>query len=328
MNTNETIPKALRLITLVAVAALNSTAFGQSQNRKDAVTRKFWAELKVFSVLPGEELGTYRDYGGGGVGPNGTSTSGIREKQRNFNYSVSGKQQAGRFLADVVVQPDEQDTRTRAQSTEYDLTDLRPRFLEIVRDEDGRVYWLSVVPHIKVEPTPVQFKAKNLHLERFAFPSSPVIVNDQYYVGRLGLGNVELVTCHIAGLASIDFSLLHLKGATPIGTFKDGEIDIAHESGATLRISDVKSGNNGQVLAGGPYRVWVRWNKPTQSIEEYREVLKKDIVSLKEQVKSGDSSVTPETLERLEELSHTVRFWISGNEGKGVEPDDLENPIE
>ena len=40
-----------------------------------------------------------------------------------------------------------------------------------------------------------------------------------------------------------------------------------------LRITNVKNGANAVVLPGGPYVVWVRWNKPTQSLEEYRQEL-------------------------------------------------------
>jgi hypothetical protein len=115
-----------------------------------------------------------------------------------------------------------------------------------------------------------------------------------------------LAFCDIPGLARIEFSLLHLKDAEALGTLEDGVVNIIHQETA-IRISDVRNGTNGQVLAGGPYRVWVRWNRPTKTIEEYRESLKHQIASLKERVQHGELTPPPGSLKRLEQLSAAAR---------------------
>ena len=56
------------------------------------------------------------------------------------------------------------------------------------------------------------------------------------------------------------------------------------------------------MLASGPYRVWVRWNKPTKSVEEFRNAIKTQIATLKELNKAAISSLPPGSLERLEKM--------------------------
>jgi hypothetical protein len=315
------------LMAVAAVTAFGSTLLGQELKSEDAFTHQYWADARAFSLRPGEELATYHGRAGGGVGPNGTLGLGVSDHQRRFNISIVAKVKAQRFLTKVTVKPDEEDMRTQAQEVDYDLSDLNPRTLEIARDDDGRVYRFNLVPRIIEKPKPKQFKASDLQLEYWRFPSSPVILNDQDYIGRLAMSSGPIAWCDIPGLAKVEFSLLHLKDATASGTLKDGVIDIAHD-GTTLRISDVKNGVNTDVLSGGPYRVWVRWTKPTQSVEEYRESMKKQIASLKERVKIGDLTLSAGTLERLEKISQSGRIGQIGNGLRGVEDDDLEQPGE
>lgn len=316
-----------RLVAFAAMAALSSTLSGQQPKNEDAFSGQYWADARVFSVRPGEELATYHWNPSGGVGPNGTLGLGVSDQQRRFKVSIVAKVKAQRFLAKVTVKPDEEDTHTQPQEIEYDLSDLNPRTLEIARDDDGRVYRFSLVPRIIENPEPKQFKASDLQLEYWRFPSSPVILNDQDYIGRLAMSRNPIAWCDIPGLAKVEFSLLHLKDATASGTLEDGVINIAHD-GTTLRISDVKNGRNSDVLSGGPYRVWVRWTKPTQSVEEHHESLKKQIASLKERINSGDLSLPSKALEHLEAMSQSGRIGLIGYGMRGVKESDLVQPGE
>jgi hypothetical protein len=318
----------LGFLSLAAIALVSSTVFGQASKPEDAFSRQFGADAKVYSFRPGEESTTYRSSGGGSVGPNGTLTLGIGSQQRHFDVRIMAKLKAQRFLATVTVKPTKDDTHTKAQEIDYDLSDLTPRSLEIARDDDGRVYRLSLVPSINEKPLPVQFNVTDLLLEYWAFPSSPVILNDQDYIGRFSMGRAPLAWCDIPGLAKVEFSLLHLKYALPLGTLENGVINITHENGTTLQIRDVKNGTNQDVLSGGPYRVWVRWKKPSQSIEEYRESLKREVASLRERISKGDLSLPAGTLERLEKMSESGRVGLIGNGIRGVEPGDLAQPVE
>jgi hypothetical protein len=315
-------------MTLATMATLCSSVLGQESKLEDAFVRQYWADARIFSFRPGDELVSYRSSPSGDVEPNGTLILGGGDKQRHFNVRIIGKLKAHRFLVNVTVEPTEEDARTKAQEINYDLSDLDPRSLEIARDEDGRVYRLSLVPRILEKTAPKQFKATDLQFECWSFPSSPVIVNDQDYIGRLAMSGGPIAWCDIPGLAKVEFSLLHLKDALPLGTLENGVIDIAHENGTTLRISYVKNGVNPEVLAGGPYRVWVRWGKPTQSIEEYRESVKQHVASLRERVKNGDLALPSGSLERLEKMSDSGRVGLIGNGVRGVEADELAKPDE
>jgi len=316
------------LLAIITLATCGSMLFAEESKTEDRYSRQFWADARIYSLLPGEELASFRgDSNGGGVGPGGTLGLGISSKQRQFNVEIVAKRKAQRFLAHVTVRPDEEDMGTRAQEIDYDLTDLNPQSLELARDEDGRVYRLSLVPRIIQNPKPWQFKAEDLRLEYWSFPSSPVILNDQDYIGRLSMSSGPIAWCDIPGLAKIEFSLLHLKDAKPMGTLEKGVINIAHE-GTTLRISDVKNGVNTEALTGGPYQVWVRWAEPTQTVEEYRQSLKQQIASLKERVKNDELTLPLGTLKRLEQMSESNRIGLIGSGLRGVEDGDLATLVE
>lgn len=321
---------SLRLITAAALLTFSVPLFGEEPTSEDALSRTYFADANLFSLQPDKEMATYRSHSGGSVGPNATLGLEVADKERRFKVSVIGKLKAQRFLAIVTVTPSKEDIRTRSRETEYDLSDLNPRSLEIARDDDGRVYRLNLIPRIVEVAKPRQFKAVDFRLEYWNFPSSPVVVNDQDYFGQLNMSRGPLAWCDIPGLAKIEFSLLHLKDASPLGTLEDGVIKIAHDD-TTMRISNVKngvSGVNGEVLTGGPYRVWVRWNKPTQSVEEFRKSIKTQIVSLKERVRSGDLSLPAGSLERLEKLSESDRISLTSFGLRQVDSDDLEKPVE
>jgi hypothetical protein len=126
----------------------------------------------------------------------------------------------------------------------------------------------------------------------------------------------------------IEFSLFHLKDALPIGTLEKGVINIVHESGASVRISEVKNGANREVLEGGPYRVWVRWMKASQTMEQYRETTKEFLASLRDQVQKGEKAISPSTLERLEKLSEAGRIISLAGGVRGLDDGEPVEPME
>jgi hypothetical protein len=248
---------------------------------------------------------------------------GVSGEGREFDVSIKAKILNGKYLAKVTVEPDDEDRQTRAQVIEYDLTDLAARSVELARDADGRIYRLSLMPRIVEVSKPRQFKVSNLSLDSFSFPNSPIILNDQDYIGRLSMSNGPLAWCDIPSLARIEFSLLPLKNARPIGTLRDGVIKIEHEDGQSLEIVAVKNGAHRETLAGGPYKVWVRWQPPTQTIEEHHAALKKQIAVLRQQVKDGEISLPQGMLERMEKRNEAGRIGLISSGLRGVSADEL-----
>ncbi len=283
---------------------------------------QFWINAKVFSLIPQEPLKSYRPFTAGGVGPTGTLTLGVASEKRNFDVSIEAMARNGKFSAKVTVEPDQEDRQTQAQSTEYDLTDLVARSVDLGRDADGRVYRLSLSPTIVEAERPRQFKLNNLQLESFGFPNSPIILNDHDYLGRLSMSSSPLAWCDIPGLAKIEFSLLPLKDSKPLGTLNEGLLRIVHEEN-TIEISGVRNGAQREILSGGPYKVWVRWLPPTQTIEEHREAAKKHFAELRQRVQDGEIELPPGALERLEKR-YAAGGRIGLNSGiRGFEPGEL-----
>jgi hypothetical protein len=318
-----------RFFSIVAAAMLTPIpVLAGDEAKTDTLFRQYYVNATAFSVKPSEEITTYRGYGSGGAGPNGTFGSGIADHGRRFEVEITGKLRSHRFLVVIKVAPEKEDTRTRSQEKEYDLTDLQPKSVELARDDDGRVYRLNLSPLISESPPPKQFKVADLNLQAWTFPPSPVIVNDQDYVGELNAGSGPIARFEVPGLASVEFSLLRLKNALPLGTLQDGVININHPSGTTVRISNVKNGSNREVLSGGPYQVWVRWQKPRESIEEYRKSLKATIADMKERAKKDELSLPPGSLERLEKISESRRANIMEFEIRAAEPSDLAEPAD
>lgn len=323
------LPRCRQLFIMIAVALLTPIGVLIGDEPKlDAIYRQYYVNAEIFSLKPGEELATHRGYGSGGAGPNGTFGSGVADRGRRFEVEITGKLREKHFSAVVKITPEKEDTRTRPQENDYDLTDLKPKSLELARDDDGRVYRLNLSPHIQESPQPKQFKVRDLNLEAWRFPSSPVVINDQDYVGELSAGTGPIAEFEVPGLAKVEFSLLHLKNASSLGTLQNGVVNIIHPNGTTVRISNVKNGTNGEVLAGGPYQVWVRWTKPRQSIDEFHKTIKAMIADMKEQAKQDGISLPPGRLERLEKISETGRAQIMEFEIRAAEPGDLAEPTE
>jgi hypothetical protein len=315
----------MRTAMFLAVAALwasDAPLRGEEPEGEDAPYRYYFVDAALFSFQPGQELSSYRSLGRGGAGGNSECGYGAGR----FTVSVKCNSKAHRFLAKVEVKPGAGETRIQAQEHEYDLSDLRLRTLDIARDDDGRIYRLNLAPRIDETPKPSPFRVKDLRLENWSFPASPVVLNDQDYIGQLSMSSGALAWCDIPGVAKIEFSLLHLKDAQPWGQLKDGIIEITHKDGTSLRITNVLNGVHRQVLDGGPYQVWVRWMEPTQTVGQYRQSVKKMIAEISERAKSGDLSLPPGTLRRLERQRESDRIQQTSNGLRGVRPDEIVGP--
>ena len=90
----------------------------------------------------------------------------------------------------------------------------------------------------------------------------------------------------------------------------------------SLEISGVKNGVHRQVLEGGPYQVWVRWKEPTRTVEEYRESARASLARLRDQIKAGERELPQRSLERLERLAESDRWFLSAGI-RGVRPDEI-----
>jgi hypothetical protein len=303
----------------------------EMMDQAPALKRRYWVDTYVFSIVnksSDANLDSFQGHGGGGVSSRGRLSLAVSHHDRKFTVSLDGSEKKGRFLIQVDVIPDKNDRGTAALKKEVDLTDLKPVTLELARDDDGRIYRLNLSPTIAEVPLPKPFRASDLALEKWSFQGSTVILNDQDYMGQMNMGAAPIAFIDIPGLAKIEFSLLKLTDAEPSGTLQDGTLRIKHKDQA-LRVTDVRNGIPPETLRGGPYQVWVRWLKPSQTIEQYREEQNELLATLK----SGDTSksISIWAIERVLKLSESGRVLemssgIRGAKKGEIKPSDTSTP--
>lgn len=283
-------------LSLVAAATIIAPAAGA-----EPALRSYYLDTTLMSIIPDVGLPSLKRSGAVNGSSGSTLGSWLKSDTRSFGVNTKVVTQQGRFLAFVTVTPDKTDSKTKASETRFDLTDLRPQTFEIARDEDGRVYQLCLVPTVREYPGPKLFDAREFRLEELNFPNSPVVLNDQDYLGSLGVSGAQLASIELPGVGNLELSLLHMKDAEPLGQLQHGVLTIRHDK-ETLTISNVSNGSQRQILDGGPYQVWVRWKPPTQTAEEFQNALRAEIAELKKQAESGNSKVPDDLLQRLKEL--------------------------
>jgi hypothetical protein len=318
--------RQMRVYFLIAMALPSMCGvplFAQEPQTAAAPGSYYFIDASQFSFLPGKEIESYRSHGSGGCGPGGELGLGIADKSRQLSVSIVARLKSQRLVASVAVKPAQSDTRTQPQEHEFDLTDLRPKSLDIALDDDGRVYRLNLVPRLVEFPKVRQFRVRDLRLESWSFPESPVILNDTDYLGQLSMSHGAVAWCDIPGVARVEFSLLHLKDALPLGTLNNGVIEISRPDGTSLRISNVKNGVPRQMLEGGPYQVWVRWTAPTQTVEQYRASLAELVRSIRQRAEDGDLSLPSGSLQRLEKLNDSGRVMLMSNGLRAAKPDEI-----
>jgi hypothetical protein len=143
------------------------------------------------------------------------------------------------------------------------------------------------VPTVKTQARPKQFRLDDLDLTDFNLGGLPVILNEQEFIGTALVNGGEVISLHIAGLAEIEFSLLPFPGAVSKGELRDGTLVIRHDKDQ-LQISGVTNGERNQVLDGGPYQVFVRWQPPQLSLQQYVDSAQKQLEEFRQRAEQGD----------------------------------------
>ena len=281
------------------------SAFGDENAPR--LSNYYSLDARVYSLVESDVLGSYEGYGSGSTAPSQSLSLGVSNDKRKFLVSVAANQKNGRLKANVSIQPDASDKQTKQRDEEeFDLSDLNSKTIDLAKDADGRAYRITLVPRIVQKVEPRTFRSSDLRLNTWRFQDSVVVLNDEDYLGTLNVAGAEIAWIDVPGLAKVEFSLLPLKGAESEGVLKDGTIRIKH-SETRLRITNVKNGFGSTSLPSVPYHVWVRWDKPSKSIDDYRESMKQRIRNLREKSERGDIVVSKQTFKRLEQAASTGR---------------------
>ena len=93
--------KTCCLVTVASLATISVPVLGEEPTSEDALSLYYFADAILFSLQPDKEMATYRSYGGGGVGPQGTFQVEVEDKDRRFKVSITGKLKMHRFVTTV-----------------------------------------------------------------------------------------------------------------------------------------------------------------------------------------------------------------------------------
>lgn len=236
-------------------------------NAQDTIWKYYTTDINLFSFLPNEPLDSYQWCGSGNTGSGGSVGLDCYDEIHKFSVTVHAQEKDKKFLVDIVIKPHATDHLTKAKSFGIDISNLEPRSFELAKNDDGRVYMLTLTPKISIiDKKPVRANEAAFHLDRWVFNPSMVILNDENYVGKIGAIGGPLAFIKMAELGNIEFSLIPFRDAELLGMLKDGQINILLENGTTIDIYNVKNGVYETELPGGPYELWVRWQPATESV--------------------------------------------------------------
>ena len=279
---------------------------------------RYQVNVELFSSAPGDAgsgADRYRYEGSGSTGSGGTLGLSVGQS----SVTIVHKKQAGCHV-EVRVEPGRPDSPSESPSRRLDLSDLKPVSLRFGPEATGgRSLILNLSPSVRRVEPPRPLDHDALGVTRWAFNKSSVIVDGWRYAGEMNMAGGELGYVDVAGLAKVEFSLKPFEGAEPTGVFQDGTLRLPQEGpgsrGHTVEIRHVRTGSPVRLdLGSRPYRVWVRWSRPSQSVEEaIAEVLAFDVDEYME-------ALEPEAAERQEILERTRR---TREQLRAVDPADL-----
>ncbi|MEZ6034956.1 MAG: hypothetical protein R3C17_17830 [Planctomycetaceae bacterium] len=236
----------------------------------------------------------------------------IGQGTKRFSVSLTGRQNGNQFLADLRIKDvtggADEDLKELSQT--LNLTDLQPHVIDIAKDPDGRVYRVKILPRLDEHLQPKKFRLEDLGLDACKFFNSAVILNDQDYIGTIGMttDSNSVASLGIAGLANIEFSLTEMTDSKPEGVLQFGTISISHD-GTLIQIRGVSNGKSLEPLPG-PYHVYVRWKASSQTLAEAREMLRAQIATLNAQVEKGEISIPKEALEKIQKMADSDKPFI------------------
>jgi hypothetical protein len=297
------------VVACLAAASLVASTFAE-----EATLRTYYVEAKLMSIIPETGLTSLKNSGEVSGSPGSGLGLDYRSETRSFDVFTKVAMQKGRFLTFVTVTPARSDKQTPKAEQKFDLTDLKPQTYEIAKDADGRVYQLLLVPTAVEHRGPRPFNTADFRLDHMNFPHSPVVLNDREYLGTMGVTGTDIASVELPGVGDLEFCLRQFKGSEPLGQLHGGVLTIRHDKD-TLTISNVSNGSRSEVLETGPYEVWVRWEPPTQTIEEYQAAFREELKALKKQAESANSTLSDDLVERLKkwETSGTPRVLSCGS---------------
>ena len=119
---------------------------------------------------------------------------------------------------------------------------------------------------IEEELKSIKLGIDNFGLNSFCFKNSPMIMDDNFYIGKLK-GFAERIEIRIPSFYDIDIALKPLRDWKKIGVYEDGVINIDVDENHILTLLNVGIGPSGY-KKGGPFIVYGKMKQPTHDRDE------------------------------------------------------------
>jgi len=301
---------------VLALATAADRCAAQPAPQSPDEIKSYRVDAAMVSFDASQSLDSYR--GGGKLSGSPGATLGTSTPDSDI--SILLLVESNRLYADATIKNRIESGPNNPKKQRFDLTNLRPQVIDLGTAKDGRNYQLTLIPTVRtvsLRPKPFSEAADDLYRLKFHF--SRVTLNDEQYVGRMLASDATVFSIDVCDVAFLEFSLRHLKGAKPWGRLQDGRVTFRHPDGTTIEIDNVTNGSDDRVVGNGPYLVWVRWEDPRQTAEEYHTQL----AAYRDRIQSGEMPATEGTLAIVEkELVREPGPWVISSGAR--EPSKIE----
>ena len=310
----------LLIATAVSLVVVQSVVAAESSEGAADAYRYSNLKIAIRSWNPNDPVQTHRQHSSGSCSHGGAVGVGVGG-ENGFHANVRCLPGKDRIAAEVKIEPSRSNTTTKSNQSEIDLSDMRSDFIEVSKDDDGSVYFLIIEPEVVEAKKPTKFNVEELAPYDWNFPFSPVVLNDEVYVGRIGMSGGSLAGIEIAGVANLEFSLLPLTDAKPIGRLQSGILTIKTDE-YEVAVSGVRNGAAKETREG-PFKVWVRQLESSSTSDELQSHFRDQLQELKKRQKDGDIAITDEVIERIQRFVATGRPMLLGSSARDVRKEEI-----
>lgn len=214
----------------------------------------------------------------------GTSRMGVGEIRFSlplFTVMLTAKlAENNRYQVTVGVTSDSKTFIPELETQMFSFSDLTPQSVALGHDIEKNRYRVNLVPYLNNDTVElVQASDATIQWSSWHLPDSPVILNDEKYIGRTHVSGANLFFLYVPQVALIHCSLLPFSDSECLGILTNGLLEIKGTDGNRICIFNVCNGRYPATLEGGPYKVWVDWfaytDFKTLSDDELSDILHK-----------------------------------------------------
>ena len=169
---------------------------------------------------------------------------------------------------------DDQDERLIDER--FDATSLKPKSFDLFDFEDGAKLMLNLTPALKDKPlSEVSMSNEIMGSDFLCLRQSSIVVDRAFHLGTYS-GFGEYIRAGVPGIAYVTMSLQNQEGWEPIGTYKNGVIEVSLPENHLLNVYGVKYGPAG-FDRGGPFTIFGSVDPSNWTPDEARKFQKQEL---------------------------------------------------